>query len=264
MAKLRAAVITDIHYGFDTKDKLGSKAPKLMKQFVKAVNKYAPDCVIDLGDRVSARDEQSDRKFMKELKKHFNKVAAPVYSVIGNHDLKHVGREGNEKIMGNPSDSYSEEIGGVHLVFWNPKVIIDDDGIDISEEDFQWLRENLASTDKKAVLFSHVPLDNLNGEETDRHTRYFFWTQGEKIREILEEAGNVVLCMHGHRHRNRHREINGIHYVTQQSFTNQWKEKYRVPARAYSYLEIDDDKITIKLQGKFQKTYDLDPRPIAA
>lgn len=264
MAKLRAAVITDIHYGFDIKDKLGSKAPRLMEVFIKAVNKYTPDCVIDMGDRVSARCEEDDRNHMTSLKTQFNKLAAPVYSVIGNHDLKNLGRAGNEQIMGNPSESYSKDIGDCHLVFWNPKYWINEDGINVREADITWLKDHLANTGKPVILFSHVPLDNEGDEGFEPITKYFFWTQGAQIRKVLEDAGNVILCMGGHRHRNRHKEINGIHYITQQSFTSQWREHYRIASRTFSYLEVEDDKITVRLEGKFKKTYELTPRPLAA
>jgi len=261
MAKLRAAVITDAHYGFDIKDKLGSKAPKLMEHFAKAVNKFDPDVVIDMGDRVSAKSAESDRHYMQEYRKHFNDIAARYECVVGNHDIKNLSRGENEEIMDRPATSYSKDIGGYHLVFWSPKVLIDDDGIDIHDEDFDWLRDDLAATDKKVIMFSHVPLDNLDGEELNPYTRYFFWTQGEQVRQILEDAGNVVLCMAGHRHRNRHREINGINYITQQSLTSTWKKHYRVPSRTYSFLEADDDKITIDLQGKTNKTYEIPVGP---
>ncbi len=260
MAKLRAAVITDIHYGFDIKDKLGSKAPRLMEAFVKIVNKYAPDFIADMGDRISAKDKKEDLKYLKALKEHFNEAAAPVYSVIGNHDFKNISREDNEEIMRNPSSSYTKDIGGYHLIFWNPKIKITDDGIEVAEESITWLQKDLAKTKKPAILFSHVPLDNLNGEERAEVKKYFYWTQGSRIRKIMEDAGNVILCMGGHRHRNRHREINGIHYITQQSFTSQWREKYRIPSGTFSFLEAEDGKLTVELQGKFSKTYNLKPK----
>lgn len=260
MAKLRAVVITDIHYGFDIKDKLGSKAPRLMEVFVKAVNKYAPDCVIDMGDRISARSKDDDRHYMKSLKAHYNKLAAPVYTVIGNHDIRYLERDENERIMGTPAHSYGKDIGDCHLVIWNPKYRAGATGIELEQTDIEWLESHLAKIAKPVILFSHVPLDNEGDEGLEPVSRYFFWTQGAQVRKIMEDSGNVILCMAGHRHRDCHKEINGIHYVTQQSFTNQWREHYRIPSRTFSFLELDDDKITIRLEGKFKKTYELGPR----
>ncbi len=260
MAKLCAAIVTDIHYGFDIKDKMGSKAPRLMRKFIKAANDRGVDLIVDMGDRISTRNEEDDRAYMKALRKHFNKAAMPVYSNIGNHDIRHLSRAENEEIMGCPADSYTKEVGGYHLVFWNPTFYITETGLEVSSQDMKWLKENIENTDKPAILFSHVPLDNQGDEAEDPYTKYFFWTQGEEIRKILEDAGNVILCMAGHRHRNRHREINGIHYVTQQSLTSQWRERYRIPSGTFSYLELEDGKIAIHLQGKFLKTYELKPK----
>lgn len=263
MATLRAAILTDVHYGFDIKDKLGSKAPRLMRHFAKAVGKFAPDLIVDIGDRVSARSEESDRDYMQRYRAHFNEIAAPLESVLGNHDIRHLSRAENEKIMGNPSSSYTKDVGGYHLVFWNPRIRVDESGIALEKADMDWLKNDLAATDKRVILFSHVPLDNLDGEETAQVTKYFFWTQGEQVRKILEDAGNVALCLHGHRHANRHREINGIHYVTQQSLTSQWKEKYRVPSCTYAFLEANDNTITIRLMGKTRTVYNLELKPAA-
>lgn len=267
MAKVKAAVITDVHYGFDFRDKLGSKAPRLMDYFIKAVNKYGPDLIVDMGDRVSSKDKASDTQYMQQYCDHFNKAAAPAYFIPGNHDIRFLSRDENAAITGGPAVSESIDVGGAHMVFWKPEYVFGEDGIELRPEDIDWLKDDLEQAKgKPAFVFSHVPLDNESGEELGTITKYYFWTQGEKVREIMEQAGNVVLCMAGHRHNNRHKEINGIHYVTQQSFTNQWKEHYRVPARAWSKLEYDadNDNLTVKLEGKFQKTYNLTPRPVPA
>ncbi len=247
MAKLKAAFITDVHYGFDIGNNLGSKAPRLMKAFIRAVNKFLPDIIIDGGDRVSAKSEERDRRHTNEYLRHFNEAAAPLEYIDGNHDAKNLGRR----------PSYSKDIGGFHLVFWNPNVDIPKTGLRLDAADLEWLRRDLAKTDKKTILFSHVPLDNVREDEETGIDRRFYYGEGGKARQILEESGKIVLCLHGHHHRNRHREINGIHYITQQSFTQEWREKYRIPAGAFSFIEADDDKITIRLQGKHKKTYEL-------
>ena len=263
MAKFVAAVVTDIHYGFDIKDKLGSKAPKLVDHFLKAVDKIKPAFIVDMGDRVSAKSKEDDRHYMKELKKQFNKAAAPVYSLMGNHDVRFLSRKENEDIMGCSAQNHSLDKGNYHFVFWNPTYNVSENGIEFSKSDLEWLKKDLDKAQgKPSILFSHVPLDNLGGEEVSDVTKYFFWTHGKKVRKVMEDAGNVILCMSGHRHRNRHREINGIHYVTQQSLVSMWKEHYRIPSRSYSFLELDNDKIKIELKGKTEKTYELTPKAV--
>ncbi len=265
MATLRIAAITDIHYGLDIDkrqtgglvkaSKLGSKAPRLMEKFIKAVNHRMPDFVVDMGDRVSATDPETDAGFDKELRGYFNRIAAPSHHLDGNHDIKYQ--------PGNPKGSYSQDINGYHIIFWNPAFHYEEDGLVLLDDDIEWFRNDLAAAaGKPALVFSHVPLDNLGDEAHDPVQKYFYWSQGKKIRQIMEDAGNVILCMGGHQHRNRHREINGIHYITQQSLTSVWREKYRIPSGTYSFIEIEDGKIRFDLHGKFKKTLELDARAV--
>ncbi len=266
MPKVRAAVITDIHYGHDHGWRLGTKAPRLMKKFVKEVNELQPDYVIDMGDRISRRNAEEDRTWMIELKTYFNQLAAPVYHLIGNHDLRYLTRQENEGITGSPGTSYSRDINGYHFIFWNPNVNNGDMGLKLDPEDLYWLKADLAGNDKPAVLFCHVPFDN--DEQDNDHaltesekatgiiTNRYYYKEAPNIRKILEDSGNVILALGGHRHMNRHREINGIHYFTQQSLTNKYKEKNRVPTGTWTMLEIEDGNITIELHGYAKMRFD--------
>lgn len=270
MGKLRLVVVTDIHYGFDVGNKLGSKAPRLMEQFANAVNKYNPDCVVDMGDRISCRNRETDMGYLRQIKKHFNEIASPVHHMIGNHDARFMSREDNEKITGSPGTSYSHDYQGYHLVFWNPNVSIgQNEGLKLSDEDLQWLRDDLARADKPVILFSHVPLDNDPQDYEEERREYsgiagrFYYAQGADVRKILEESGKVIMAMAGHRHCKRHREINGIHYITQQSMTSAYNGTKR-PMGTHAFVEIEDGKINIALKGRDKSRFDLTAKPMAA
>ncbi|MBI4030895.1 MAG: metallophosphoesterase [Proteobacteria bacterium] len=278
MPKVRAAIVTDVHYGIDSGCKLGSKAPRLMKKFIRAVGAGAPDFILDMGDRISHRNQRDDAKRMKALKSHFNEIFIPLYCLVGNHDIKNLSREENERIMGSPGASYSRNINGYHFIFWNPNVNNGDTGLKLDPDDLQWLKDDLSKCRGPAILFSHVPLDNDTDDNIKAYassaaatgiiTNRFYYDNASDIRETLEKSGKIILCMAGHRHINRYREINGIHYITQQSLTNQYKEKYRIPAGTWSMLEIDDGGITVtlhgktrlKMGGKLRRVYELNPR----
>jgi hypothetical protein len=134
-------------------------------------------------------------------------------------------------------------------------------------DEIQWLKDDLAKTSLPCILFSHIPLDNLPGEtvhDKDDPAKWIFpshYDEGEEIRKILEDSGKVRLCMAGHRHLNRHREINGIHYIIHQSLTQ--KNPNTGHARgAHSIIEIDDKAVRIKGYGVGQNTRVLPfPKP---
>jgi 3',5'-cyclic-AMP phosphodiesterase len=269
MARLRLAVVTDIHYGPDAGAKLGSHALRLLEKFAKAAANFGPSLIVDMGDRVTAHSADEARSNMKSVKDYFNKLAAPVHSLLGNHDIRHLSRAENEMITGSPASSYSLDQNGYHLIFWNADVNPDKrEGLHAGAEDIAWLKADLEATDKPTIVFSHVPLDN--NEQDDLYAKSlrgydanpFFYPEGAAIRDILEKSGKVILCMSGHIHKNRYREINGIHYIVQQSLTQLWdrpprvdeiRGPYRKPQEAWSFIELEDDKIVYMLKGKVKK-----------
>lgn len=255
---LKAGIITDIHYGPDIGSKLGSKAPRLMTAFTKAAALYQPDFIVDIGDRISGRNPRDDRACMEALQTYFNRIAAPVYHVIGNHDVRFLSRADNEQITGNPASSWSLDRGHLHILFWNPEITRDADGLHVRPADIAWLQQDLAATDRRTLVFTHIPLDHEPPAAPNPHEQIamrFHLSESDKIRQVLEESGRVALCMSGHVHRNHRSQINGIHYVSQQSLTQMYQKHYRIPARAWSWLEVYDDEIMIRLQGKVEKNY---------
>lgn len=256
MDKVRFAVVTDIHYGPDAGAKYGTKADGLMDVFAKAANRHNLDLVVDNGDRITAHNHDEALENMRSIKKKYNQVAAPLDGVNGNHDLLYLTPEENEKEMGFSGKSHSRDVKGVHFVFWNPPLDLAHNGLHMSQEELDWLEQDLASTDKPTIVFSHVPLDNdeadnKSGRAASKSDRlYFFYPEGPKVREIMEKSGKVIMAMAGHRHTNRYREINGIHYLTQQSLVQAYEKHYRKPHRAWSVIEVDEDSITVKLKGR--------------
>ena len=269
MAKLKAAIVTDIHLGPNRRAKLGKRAPALLEKFIKSANKGAANIIVDLGDRISCKNPEKDAERAKAVKDIFNKAAAPVSFVMGNHDVHNLSRVENEKITGSPATSWSKDEGGYHLIFFNPGA---DAGpyLSVGESDLDWLKTDLAATDKPTIVFSHVPLDN-SSEQKDKiypenralHGRFGYSIMGTKVRDIMEKSGKVILCMSGHLHDDSYREINGIHYITQQSLTHLHRDHYKIPSNSWSWLELEDGKITIRRMGKSKREYNLIPRAVA-
>lgn len=258
---LRFAVVTDIHYGFDINNKKGSKAPKLMDRFVKVANGNGVDFSVDMGDRVILKTPADDAHYLKQLTHHFNQRSGPHYSINGNHDLKNLSRADNAAILGYSPESQLVDVGDYNLILWSPNVNgRDGDGyLSAWASHIDWFRDALTRATKPCIVFSHVPLDNsaADDEYIEKNlTNYFpaFYREGKDIRKMMEDSGKVILCMAGHRHRNQHHEINGIHYITQQSLV----QRHTVLGRAigaFSLVTIDDASIRITGYGIRQPSF---------
>lgn len=264
MSILKISFVTDIHNGPSAGNKYGEKAVRLTEKFVEATNKYAPDLAIDMGDRVTMEDPETDRDRMLEIKSIFNDLACPFHAIDGNHDLKHLSAEENAEIMGQPKGSYSVESQGFHIVFWKLDLsAYNDHGIEISDKELEWLERDLSKTDKPTIIVTHVPLDDKKGglDSDNNPTKRFAYPNANKARKIIEDSGHVILCIGGHRHTNSHKEINGVHYLTLQSLVQGQKgEGKRSPHGTFAFAEFDTEQgqMQIRLQGKYKKTYDLE------
>lgn len=253
---MRFAVATDIHYGFDQGNKKGTQAARLVERFIRVANKNRVDFSVDMGDRVIFKTTEQDLFYLNSLRSHFNQAAAPHEKVDGNHDRRNLSAEQNADIMGTPVSSYSKVYGNIRALFWSPNVTPDKNRqLDMTEDDIQWLKDQLAASDEPCILFSHIPLHNLPRDKTAENPDPEKWIfpsyyvrQGEEIRKILEDSGKVKLCMAGHLHHNTHRMINGIHYVLHQSLV-QKNERTGHARGAFSIVDIDEKSGEIKITG---------------
>jgi len=267
MSKFRFAVVTDIHNGPNIGHKRGEEAISLTQRFINAANKFKAALTIDMGDRISALSLDEDRANMRSIRREFNALASPYYSVNGNHDVRHVTNAEAEEITGNPAGNYSLDDGGVHFVFLNPgyRNYIEKH-MSIPQSDLEWLKEDLARTELPTIVISHVPLDNIKTDnyEGDNPGKRVYYRNGADARAILEESGKVVLCMAGHVHRNSHRIHNDIHYIRLQSLVQERDGKRaRVPFGAFALIKADAEEgtIDIRVKGKYDKRYELTFQP---
>lgn len=264
---LRFAVVTDIHYGFDSGKKKGSRAPKLMDRFVRVANTNAVDFSIDLGDRISLSAPDKERHYLGQLTDHFNQRSSPHYSIYGNHDLYNLTRADHAAAIGRDGSSQIIHTDQATMILWSPNTNgRDGDGyLSAWQSHIDWLEKALAAATGPCVVFSHVPLDNTTDDDKGiqlGENKFFpgFYVEGANIRKIMEDSGKVILCMAGHRHRNRHQDINGIHYITQQSLV----QRHRTLGRAigaFSVVAIDDTQIKITGYGIRQPDYTLPRHP---
>lgn len=238
---LRLGIVADIHHGPDAGTKAGSRALELLKGFAAFVSRMRPDLVLDLGDRINNVDQATDAARLEELAGIFRPLPCDRVHLQGNHDLVHLSREDNARILAAPATSHVISCKGFDIVVWQADTrCYWTDRTTAEEEDLGWLEETLQAGSAPAVVLSHFALaphlltGNPYFEGKPGHDRY---DQHERIRAILAASGRVVLCLAGHLHANCWGVADGILHLAQQSLTETFSTGGK-PAAAYGLLEI--------------------------
>lgn len=264
---LKIALISDLHHGPDRGTKFGSRARELFTKFVEFANGFKPALVVELGDRITDVDQKTDELLEREAMSWFDELESPRRHLLGNHDVELLSVEDNERICGVNFKPSSEDSGGYHLVFWRCAVHLDQElGFSLRDGDIEWLENDLSKTTLPTIVFSHVPLDNGSFKGNfyfekawPQHASYPA-EQGERVREVLERSGKVILCVNGHAHWNAYHCIDGIHYVTIPSLTETFPT-YPNACESWAALTIGSD-IHLKVSGNLPIEYRLPIRKV--
>jgi 3',5'-cyclic-AMP phosphodiesterase len=266
---IKIGIISDIHYGPDRGTKRGSLAPELFCKFSKWAEQEPLHFIVDLGDRISDVDAETDATLVQEAGSWFSAISKPHYHLPGNHDLAELSLAQNQELLGFNLDSHSIDIGGWHFIFWNSGSKLDQiEGFTLSHESLDWLEADLKQNRLPAIVFTHVPLDNgsmvgnFYFEQAYLHHAHYPADQAASAREIMEKSGNVMLCVNGHTHWNAYHCIDGIHYATIPSLTELFPT-YPDVCCSWSRLTIADD-LHIQVFGNLPIEYRLPIRPANA
>ena len=210
--------------------------------FIKAANDEKVDFIIELGDFCRL---DSASQVYRDL---WNSFPGDKYHVIGNHDMDRYTFEDYTQGMNMPARYYSFDQGDFHFIVLDGNNLFDGKKythyaranyyVDakkrahIDPEQMEWLKKDLAATNKRCILFSHQSIEEaLNN--------------GAEVRKILEaenqRAGfkKVVMAFGGHNHSNYSKEINGITYVQINSASYVWIGEPTQTEKRYS-KEIND------------------------
>ena len=87
---LRLALVTDIHHGPTRYTKLGAEALPLLESFRNLAVAGDFDLVVDLGDRITNVDRETDLQLEKEVEAIFATIDTPRAHLLGNHDLHYL------------------------------------------------------------------------------------------------------------------------------------------------------------------------------
>jgi hypothetical protein len=243
MASLRIAVVTDIHHGEDHFTKKGSIALPLMAEFARFVEEGRPDLVIDLGDRISDRDRETDLRLEREIADAFAPITAPRFHLNGNHDRDYLSVADNEAVLGQKLDHETVDIGGWRIVLWRADSLIRrPGGFVLAEADLLWLAGIVRAANRPLAIMSHVPISGHSQAGNyyfERNPEASTYPGAERARAILRAAKVPVMCLAGHVHWNTLTQVDGIPHLTLQSLTETFTT-YPEPAGAWGLLELDE------------------------
>jgi len=243
---LRLAIVADIHHGAPSSTKRGDAAMGLMEEFARYVRDADVTHVLDLGDRISDVDHDTDLRLEAEVAEAFRAVGTPIWHLNGNHDRDHLSVAQNEEILGQSLGHETHDVGGWRIVLWRADSRIyrspDHLGFILREADLLWLSRTVQAADRPLLIISHVPLSGHS-----QTGNYYFqnnpglstYPMAERARAALAQARVPVVCLSGHVHWNTVTTVDGIPHLTQQSLTESFTTE-GAPAGAMGVIELGE------------------------
>ena len=251
---VRIAVVADIHHGKPSATKRGDTALELMAEFARFANDAAPDFVVDLGDRISDMDRDTDLQLEREVAEAFKAVNAPVHHINGNHDRDHLDVSDNEEILGQSLANATFDAGNWRIALWRADSKIhrtpEHSGFILHETDLLWLSRVAQNTDKPLLVLSHVPVSGhgqIGNYYFERNPSASTYPMAERARAALAQSRHPVVCLSGHVHWNTITTVDGITHLTQQSLTESFTTRGE-PAGAFGLLELGET-VSWQVQG---------------
>lgn len=243
---VRICIVADIHHGKPSATKRGDRALDLMAEFARFANDARPDLVIDLGDRISDENRETDLALQKEVAEAFRAIEAPLSHINGNHDRDHLAVTDNEEVLGQALAHQTMDIGDWRIALWRADALIRRgrgySGFLLPEADLLWLSRTVQNADRPLLVVSHVPVSGhsqVGNYYFQRNPEVSTYPQADRARAALAQARVPVVCIAGHVHWNTITTVDGITHLTQQSLTESFTTQGE-PAGAYGLLELGE------------------------
>ncbi len=271
-AIVRFGLITDTHaHDIDSplEGKWMSHTQERLTAFTDAMNAWAPDFVIELGDFINGwvvlGADPGDPARIPDILDWANGIytqfEGPTYHVIGNHDLYNLDKTQYREILGTEATYYSVDVGSFHFIVLDVQFATD--GSDLKNTytgiaglvpgfELEWLQTDLASTDLPTIVLVHQPLDDTE-EEIAAWNRPTVLNQ-DALQLLFARDGDVIAVFQGHDHANVHNVIDGIHYITFEALVDQGTP----PSWAQITLDSTSQRILIEgfgIQASYELTY---------
>lgn len=214
------AVIADSHIGIATSDdnryiKAQSISRPLLANFVRDINNHIPpvDFAVHLGD-ITEFGTVQDFNWASIV---LDSLECPLYPVVGNHDnFQGDYKQNFLEFSGLDSTHYAFEYQGINFIAIDctlPRYLPPYVHCDYVVRT-RTARDLASKPDMPAIILSHYNLwERYWNAEFDTTKSYAEYEGVQWLRDVLEDAGNVVAVINGHVHANRVEVHNGIYYI---------------------------------------------------
>ncbi len=265
---MKILLLTDIHYGEDTHYptyKNGESAQNFGKNFAQykdSLQKIAQECnlVVNLGDLM-----QQTKSFAMDEARYQEAVAAldfgvPILHVVGNHDLVNLDRKTVAKIIREPGIYYSKNVSGYHCIVLdgNRDGKTRPEPFRFDQDQIDWLKSDLESTNLPTLVFSHYPIAKYSLEENPIFKvlgpSMAFPIGSKIVQGLLEQSKKVLAVFSGHMHFNHEQIENNILHFVVGSFTR--NNDADGPTAEYALATIENKVVIVtKEQIPDQNTF---------
>ncbi len=239
----RLAFVTDIHHGRDTASKKGSAALPLLEEFRRFAVDAKVDAVIDMGDRISDVDRETDLGLERDVAEAFASFGLPRFHITGNHDRDFLSVADNEAIFGQDLTHRCIDLGTWRIAFWQADSRIRrPGGFVFSEVDVAWLAATVAVADRPLLVVSHVPISGhsqIGNYYFERNPEHATYPDAARLRTILRNAKVPLAWISGHVHWNTVTKVDGMPHLTLQSLTETFTTGGEA-AGTFGLLELSD------------------------
>jgi len=168
-----------------------------ISQIVADANENDPDFIFHCGDLTPFGQEN---QYLDTLAA-FEGLEVPLYTTVGNHDIRQGG--GEQYIQHFGPSTYSFDLDSAHFTVFNTSANT------VSEEEFDWLENDISTANSTwKFVFSHIPPYDPRPDEN--HTMES--SINTRLMNLYEEY-EVDVVFSGHIHMFDHRTINGVEYV---------------------------------------------------
>lgn len=257
---MKFAIITDTHMGIPgfykgTNRIMSHLAEQVVLELIETLNNNSEiSFIAQLGDisqdDVRYRNADFDRENFKRALWYFQKFTHPVHHTVGNHDRENLDYNDLCQLLGYKSLHYSFDVEDVHCVFLYTRHFNHQDMV-IESDQLEWLKKDLAATNKKTIVFMHHPV-------SDQDLTGSFWFEGAphkalvsnraEVRKIFEDSGKVIGVFNGHLHRNNMTVHNDIPYFTTTSCIEDVVGN-GLPTKAYAIVTVKDNSVSVEVKG---------------